>query len=211
MSNPCPLFDCNLGDDRMRATAAAAAIAAAQLTEAVTMKHVPRAKFSLLADRLFSAFSFRDDDVPLGSELSLEFDGQPVDVRVANGHVQGLSTDARGRAAGTLQQSNWSPWAKRLGTERGTWCGWRAPLRAPLRALLVRDLVARRPASAQKCRRGTSGCASSRAVTWISLQASGRPATCRSTLEVAPSRRLRASRQKAFGCRPGVARSTQRR
>ena len=91
MSNPCPLFDCNLGDDRMRATAAAAAIAAAQLTEAVTMKHVPRAKFSLLADRLFSAFSFRDDDVPLGSELSLEFDGQPVDVRVANGHVQGLS------------------------------------------------------------------------------------------------------------------------
>ena len=75
----------------MRATAAAAAIAAAQLTEAVTMKHVPRAKFSLLADRLLSAFSFRDDDVPLGSELSLEFDGQPVDVRVANGHVQGLS------------------------------------------------------------------------------------------------------------------------
>ncbi len=76
----------------MRATAAAAAaIAAAQLTEAVTMKHLPRAKFSLLADRLFSAFSFRDDDVPLGSELSLEFDGQPVDVRVANGNVQGLS------------------------------------------------------------------------------------------------------------------------
>ena len=29
------------------------------------MKHLPRAKFSLLADRLFSAFSFRDDDVPL--------------------------------------------------------------------------------------------------------------------------------------------------
>ena len=167
------------------------------------MKHLPRAKFSLLADRLFSAFSFRDDDVPLGSELSLEFDGQPVDVRVANGNVQGLSIRVDG-----CERSSCGNIAT-VGLESVG----EAPGDRTRYVVRLAGSVAGSVAGTVAGSGGASPCvrASSRAVTWISLQATGRPATCRSTLEVAPSRRLRASRQKAFGCRPGVARSAQRR
>ena len=47
---------------------------------------------------LSSTFStFRDDDVLVGSELALNFGSEPVDVRVVNGDVQGLSLRVVGR------------------------------------------------------------------------------------------------------------------